>query len=261
MIGGVNFASSQIASAYNTGSQQLAATLTRIATGKKFQNAAEDLTGFLRSQNLKVDISGYEQARQDLTSFKSYTSAAVEASSSIYEALTKMKDIASKYDAADTDQQAEYAAEFDSLQTQVDSLITNTSVDGDSLIATATITSVTIDPQGTTLDMTFTDSTDVSGLDLAGTDGATTEPLVDAEIASTLTYMSEAKSFDGIADQQLKLTDTIVNSKQAVLSLITDIDDAEETNKALDQSIRQQAAMSMLAQANVSRQAVMKLYM
>ena len=76
-----------------------------------------------------------------------------------------------------------------------------------------------------------------------------------------LSYLSEAKAFDAIASQQLKLNDTIISSKEAVKSLITDIDEAAETSRMIDESVRQQAAVSMIAQANMSRQSVLKLYM
>ena len=265
MIGGINYASSQIASVYNNGSQQLADTLTKIASGKKFQSAAEDLIGFIRSQNLQVDIDGYGQVRENLTEFKAYTSASVTAASSIYESLTEMKNLASQYaGTSDTDMQAEYASEFNALRSQVETGLENTYVDGTLVTASGSeIKAVDLDPDGNgSLSMNYTDvasNTDVAALDITDTTNAQTD--VQTEIDSMLTYLSEAKAYDAIADQQLNLTNTIITSKQGVKSLITDIDEAEETNRALDQSIRQQAAMSMLAQANMSRQAVMKLYM
>jgi flagellin len=266
MIGGISYASSQIASAYNSSSQQLADTLTRIASGKKFQSASEDMLGFIRSQNLQSDISGYDDVKQNLTEFKTFTSAAVDAASTIYEKMSKMKTLATNYaaavTAADTDKQAEYKSEFDALKTEVGSILTNSRVDGVNVTTSGSaLKTVSLDPQGTgSLAMNFTTNTTsggVTGFDItAGTIGAT----IQTEIGKVLSYMSEAKAFDGITDQQLKLTGTIINSKQAVSSMITDIDDAEETSKAIDQQIRQQAAVSMMAQANVSRQAVMKLY-
>jgi flagellin len=265
MIGGVNFASSQIASVYNTGSQQLANTLTKIASGKKFQNASEDMTGFLRAQNLKVDISGYEKVRQDLTSIKTYTAAAVQSSSSIYESLTEMKDLANQYadtDVADTDQLAEIEAEFDSLKRQVSKALSSTYVDGDLVTTSGSIKETNLDPDGnSTLDVNFavTVSTPVTITALDVTAGTAVADVQD-ELDNMLIYMSEAQSYDAIADQQLKLTDTIVNSKQAVMSLITDIDDAREMNNVLDLTLRQQAGVAMMAQANMVKNSLSKLY-
>ena len=103
MIGGVNYASSQLASIYNTGNQQLASTLTKIASGKKFQNAAEDLLGFIRSNKLSTEISGYQKVKENLTEFKTLTSAAVQAGGAIYEDLTKLKTLAQQYESAADD--------------------------------------------------------------------------------------------------------------------------------------------------------------
>jgi flagellin len=276
MIGGVNYASSQLASIYNTGNQQLASTLTKIASGKKFQNAAEDLLGFIRSNKLSTEISGYQKVKENLTEFKTLTSAAVQAGGAIYEDLTKLKTLAQQYEsAADDDQKAEYKAEFDSLKTKISKTLGNSKVDGkDIMQTTESIASVVLNPQGnSTLTMQFTNvssSTDIDALELAaeeeggGEGGGTATSIVDqidAEIENMLSYLSEAKAFDAIASQQLKLNDTIISSKEAVKSLITDIDEAAETSRMIDESVRQQAAVSMIAQANMSRQSVLKLYM
>ena len=173
MIGGVNYASSQLASIYNTGNQQLASTLTKIASGKKFQNAAEDLLGFIRSNKLSTEISGYQKVKENLTEFKTLTSAAVQAGGAIYEDLTKLKTLAQQYEsAADDDQKAEYKAEFDSLKTKISKTLGNSKVDGkDIMQTTESIASVVLNPQGnSTLTMQFTNvssSTDIDALELA----------------------------------------------------------------------------------------------
>jgi len=131
MIGGIDFASSQLTSIYNSNSEQLSSTLSKIASGKKFQNASEDLIGFIRSTKIGLEIDGYDQVKQNLTNFKTYTSAAVQAGSSLYENLSKMKSLAEKYaGTSDTDLQSEYAAEFETLRKQVSSTLSNSSVDG-----------------------------------------------------------------------------------------------------------------------------------
>jgi flagellin len=262
MIGGINYASSQIASVYNKGAQELSNTLTRIASGKKFQSAAEDLIGYLRASSLSADIKGYEAVQQNLTELKSYTSAAVEAGTSIYESLNEMKELHKQYaGAADDDLKAEYAAEFSALKKQINTTLASSYVDGANVLtAGVSVKEVNLDPDAnSTLDVEFTGVSTTLTIDALSISAAD-DLLIEAEQTTMLTYMSEAKSYDAMANQQLSFTDTIINSKQAVKSLITDIDEAEETNNAIDQSIRQQAAMSMLSQANMSRQAVLKLY-
>jgi len=266
MIGGINYASSQIASVYSKGEQRLADTLTRIASGKKFQSAAEDMVGFLRAKGLQADIDGYDEVTKNLTEFKSYTAAAVDTGSSVYESLVEMKDIATKYAATtDTDLKAEYVSEFNALKTEVASMLDNSYVDGVKVTTTGSdLVTVNLDPDAKgTLELNFTsnaNSATIAAFDIAAATDPTTAADVQTEIDNALSYLSQAKAYDGIAERQINLTATIVASKEAVMSMITDIDEAEETNNALDQSIRQQAAMSMMSQANLSRQAILKLY-
>lgn len=59
----------------------------------------------------------------------------------------------------------------------------------------------------------------------------------------------------------MDLTDIAINSKEAAASLITDIDEMKELALATDLQIRQQASIAMMAQANVSRQGILQLYM
>jgi flagellin len=263
MIGGVNYTSSQLASIYNTVNQQLASTLTKIASGRKFQSAAEDLLGFIRSNKLSNEISGYQKIKENLTEFKTFTSAAVQAGGAIYEDLTKLKNLAEQYSATtDTDVQDQLKAEFNSLKTQIVKALTNSKVDGkDIMQASTAIASVVLNPQGgNTLAMNFSAVSASGDIDSMDIETVTVED-VDAEIEKMLTYLSEVKAFDSIASQQLKLNDTIISSKEAVKSLITEVDEAAETSKMIDQSVRQLAAVSMIAQANLSRQSVLKLYM
>lgn len=254
MIGGVNVATSSIANIYNQGNNQLSDTLAKIASGKKFQNAGEDLLSFTRANNLTNQIKGYNDVEQKLTAAQTATKAAVEVGSKVYENLTKMSDIATKYsNTTDATEQAEYTAEFNSLRDTVVTALENASVDGNAIADGSYSQDIQMDPSGTTLTVALSTAPTVAA------DLAITADFSQA-VTDSLTYMSDAKKFNSIIEDQLSLNKTIVNSKEAVRSLITDIDEASEMSKMLDQNVRQQAAMSMLSQANMSRQVVMKLY-
>jgi len=114
---------------------------------------------------------------------------------------------------------------------------------------------VDLDPDGDgSLSITFTAIADTDSLDVE--DSLT----VDTQLTAALTYLSEAKAFNNIIDQQIKLTDTIISSKQAVMSLISDVDEAEQMNQVIDLSIRQQATISLLAQGNMIQSSLARLY-
>ncbi|NLG17887.1 MAG: hypothetical protein GX556_11200, partial [Fibrobacter sp.] len=157
----------------------------------------------------------------------------------------------------DQDKLDQWTAEFDALQAEVQSIVDNSMVDGKQVTGTDEITSVALDPDATnSLSVTFT--TDLSTISaLAITGGAAG---VTTEMGKALSYLTEAKKFDNIVDQQVRMTDTIIASKQAVMSLITDIDEAEQMNEVVDLSIRQQAAVSMMAQGNMLQSSLARLY-
>jgi len=83
---------------------------------------------------------------------------------------------------------------------------------------------------------------------------------IDIEIGNALTYLSESKSFNAIIDRQTELLGLIVNNKEAVKSLITDIDEAKVTAEVIDRSIRLEAAGAMIAQANIMQGNMISLY-
>ncbi|MBN1759685.1 MAG: hypothetical protein JW863_15260 [Chitinispirillaceae bacterium] len=260
MIGSTGSISAGMASLYGTNMRQLYDAMEKLASGKKFNNASENLIGYLRAQNTQSDITQYEQARENLTNFKASTSAAVVAGTSIYENLTEMEDLATQWaGTADVDLKAQYAAEFNALKTEVATTLANTYVDGVLLTDkdVATPASVSLGPDGGTLTLSFSSEADVSALDITA-GGAVAA--VQTQVAAAMTYMYEAKSYDSITDQQLKLNDTIINSKKAVLSIITDIDEAEQMDKVLSLTLRQQATTAMMAQANIVQNSLSKLY-
>jgi flagellin len=265
MIGSTGSISSAIASVYGANTRMLSDALSKIASGKKFRGASDDLVGFLRAQRLDTDIGGYQSVRENLTAYKMYTSTAVSTASNLYENLTKMKDLSLQYDAtADADLRAQYSAEFDALATQVSTAIDETFVDGTAVADTtalAALDPVNLDPDGDgqltfsfTAGMTVT--ADVALLDIT-TAGAGD---VQTELDAVLTFMEEVKAYDSIIDQQLTINDTVINSKQALKSLITDIDEAEQMGKVLDLTLRQQASVAMMAQANMLPNSLLKLY-
>ena len=267
MIGGTNSVSSNLTSVYNTTSRALADALTRIASGKKFQNAAEDLIGFARAATVNAEIGSYNTIKEDLTETKVITDSAIQVGSVVYKDLLEMKNLAQKYidekaGANDTDKLAQYKAEFTTLKESVVSALDNAYVDGTLVTDTAaTLKTVALDPEGNgTLDIDFSAvaaSATIDAFDLttmADTGG------IDTQLTNSLTYLSEAKQFGKIIENQLNLSNTIINSKEALKSLITDIDEAAEMSNVLDLSVRQQAAVAMMAQGNMLQGAVAKLY-
>ncbi len=263
MIGGSGSITSKLASVYAANTKALSDALSRLSSGKKFQSAKDDLSGFIRSNKISTEIDGYRRVREDLTAFKAYTSAAVETGSKVYENLTRMKTLAKQYaGVTDTEMKSNYRAEFESLKIQTGKILTSTFVDDTNIMqASSTITSVPLDPHGGgSLEMKFSTVTEKNSIDGFAIDGESIGTDIDKEIDKMLDFLSEAKAFDRISSQQLKLNETIISSKEALQSLISNIDDASEMSKVIDLSVRQEASIAMIAQGNMMQSSLSMLY-
>lgn len=263
MIGSSGSVSSKLASVYASNSKALSDALSRLSSGKKFQSAKDDLSGFIYSNKLKNQISGYQKVRENLTGFKAYSSSAVDTGSAVYENLSRMKTLVRQYAVATNEGvRADYRAEFESLRIYTSTILSSTFVDGVNIMQSEIpVASIELDPQsGSTLEMDFSAVSKSEDIDKLTISGEEIESSIDNEIRKMLTFLSEARSFDNIAAQQMKLSETIINSKEALYSLITGIDDAAEISKMIDLSVRQEASIAMIAQGNMMQSSLSMLY-
>lgn len=189
-----------------------------------------------------------------------------------------MKDLLTSYyntadSADDDDERTAIQTEFNAIKNNLTSYISNTKYDGTAVYSASTLETVSLDPDGNgQLAITFVagDIANPATPTLTGFvvgDGATTATnktnelaALNTQITAATSYLAKAQSYDKSADRQLRISDTIIQSKQSAISLITDIDEVTEMNKKTDLMIRQQASISMLAQAQVSRSAISRLF-
>jgi flagellin len=264
MIGGPNPISWKLGKIYRENNQAIANSLARIASGKRIQNASDDFVGFLRSAELQTDIAGYRIVKQDLTEAKGLADYAVEVGTNIAEDLARMKELALLYETEvgggnDPDVLAAYESEFNALKTTISNTIDDAYYDGIQVVDdSAALKEIALDPSGTggtfTIQFAEADIVDVSLLVI-------TEPGdVQTEIGSAASYLFKSEGFREDLEMHVDLTDTIINSKEATNSLITDIDDIKELAELTDVQIRQQATVAMIAQANNIRAAIARLY-
>jgi flagellin len=258
MLGGVNAVTQQLSAIYAANNQQLAEVLQRIASGKKIGTPSDDFAGYARAQHLGIAVEQYQKVKQSLTEAKAVADVAATAGNSIYDDLTRMKELAQLWVGALPDDKNVYAAEFNGLKAAIATTISNSTYEGKHVVASGTAISVAADPQGAghfTVDFGANDIPTASTLYISnGT------PAVQTQLNTTTLYVVKADSFSEHASRQINTTDTIVQSKKAVISLITNIDEAEELSNQTELSIRQQATVAMIAQANSLQGIVARLY-
>jgi flagellin len=227
---------------------------------------------------MQTDVDNYGKIKENLTASKAATGAAVEVGNSVYEDLVELKDLITSYyntanNASDDDERSQIQTKFNNLKTSISSLISNSKYEGTTIYSASTLESVNLDPAGTgKLSITFAagDIANPATPSITGFvvgDAATTATnkttditAVDAEITKATSYLVKAESYDKSIDRQIRISDTIMQSKQSAISLITDIDEVSEMNKQTDLQIRQQASIAMMAQARLSRSSIARLF-
>jgi flagellin-like hook-associated protein FlgL len=73
-------------------------------------------------------------------------------------------------------------------------------------------------------------------------------------------YVAEMESFAIVLQRQFNLTDTIISSKESTISAIININEVEELSALTMLQVRQEATISMLAQANIIQGYAAQLY-
>lgn len=267
MIGNNTQIISGLSGIYRDSTIALSDAMGKLASGKKIQSAHEDIHAYTQKVNLEIDIKGYEDVRIKLSDAKTITSAAVDSGSSVYKDLLKMKKIADDYisEAAgnnDPVKLAEYRIGFESIKDTVVSSLQNAYVDGTLVMQSGTaLKTVALDPdnQGQ-LTIEFSVVADESSIDTFNVTTMADTSGIDTQIGNALTFLSESKSYNAIIDRQMDFLGLIINNKEAVKSLITDIDEAKVTSEVIDRSIRHEAAGAMIAQANIIQSSMISLY-
>lgn len=267
MISGNNLITSRLSNVYRESAASLSDSIAKLASGRTFQNAAENLRGFTQKVNLEIDIRGYEDIRINLADAKTISSAAVDSGSTVYKDLTKMKKYIDSYlsevsTGNDPVKLAEYRSGFNSLKETVVSSLQNAFVDGTLITQAGTpLKTVVLDPKNVgKLEIEFSTVPNQSQIDTFNITTMADTSGIDTEISNALSYLSESKSYNAIIDRQMDFAGLIIKGKDAVKSLITDIDEAKVTSEVVDRSIRLEAAGSMIAQGNMLQNSIVSLY-
>jgi flagellin len=263
---GYNSAAVNAAYYLNQNTNNLNSAIQELASGSRLANPSTDAAGVAVSGDMTARIArlgAATQASQDVVSFAQTTDGFL---STIQQQLSRMSELAQSatngaFGSAD---RANYATEFNTLLTQIDSIASNAQFNGSSLFTAGTV-SVAIDSSGAT--DTFTTSTvgnstslGINGLTIDTTTAAATAITKLNSAISTLTSRRATVNADiskfnfYVQNQQTESTNL-----QAANSRIADVDVATESTELAKTNILLQASSSMLAQANSSQSSLLTL--
>ena len=251
---------------------QLSSSLEKLSSGFRINRAADDAAGLSKSEGLRAEVKGTDQAVRNAQDGISFVQTAEGGLNEVHSILQRMRELA--VDAANTatTDGSEQQAEVDELAEEIDSIGTRTEFAGTDVFADFSTEALTFHigaNSGESLDMNddlqlMADGTGI----LAGNnvDNVDLEDGADAAIDtidSAIDAVSETRSELGA--KQNRLEHTIANLQVASENLsasesrIRDADMAQEMVEFTRNQIMQQAGTSMLAQANQVPQSVLSL--
>jgi len=232
-----------------------------LSTGKRISRASDDAAGLAISARFNAQVRSLNQAVRNANDGVSLVQTAEGALSEVESAVTRMRELAvqSANGTLSNSDRANLQAEFSQLQSHIDQIGQSTSFNGVDLLQgggpitlqigsgttagvdTLDITMVTVDATALTLDTQ----------DISSASGAT------SAITALDTALDTVTGFRGDMGAVQNRLNSAISSLQvrsenlaAANSRILDVDVAAETAMLTKNSILQQSALSVLAQAN-----------
>jgi flagellin len=267
MVINTNIQAQVSASNLATSSDMLAKSLSRLSSGSKIVNPADDAAGLAVASRLDAQVQRIAAARSNVGNAVSFTQTQDGYLKKIAKALDRLSELAilaQDVTKGDADR-ALYQTEFSQLQDYV----TNTSskeFNGVSLFNGAGL-GVTIDSEGNSFTMTSPnlELTDYTNATDNGTAISTTTSAITALgfIRTAITKLAADRATIGAYQSRLNYTaeQLQVNKENlmAASSRIQDVDVAEESTAYARYNILVQAGTAMLTQANAMPQSALRL--
>jgi len=245
-------------------------SMERLSSGFRINRAADDAAGLAKSENLRADIRGINQAVANAQDGISYVQTAEGALDEVHAILQRMNELAvSASNTATSDGEAEQS-EFVELLKQIDAIGSATKFAGVAVFSSTAVTFQVGTLSTNTISVTTQSLSSASLTDGSGSavDISTLnlDTAASAAIGTIRTAIDEINSLRAaLGAQQNRLEHTITNlnvtseNLQASESRIRDLDIAAEMVSFTRHQIMVQAGTAMLAQANMVPQSVLQL--
>ena len=246
-------------------------SMARLASGKRINSAADDSAGLAIASRLTAESRGLDMAARNAADAQSLLDTVESAHNEINSILQRMRELAVQ-GANDTNGTADHKnirLELTELSEEIDAIKTQTKWAEKDLVAAA---NTFIFQVGDEKDEQLTVTTSViSASDLGVETGTDIDALTDAAsfsayidtvnsaVASVAEYRAEYGANSNRLDHIMSHLATSSESIKASLGRMQDADYAAETTNLAKSQILQQAATSMLAQANASKQTILSL--
>ncbi len=248
-------------------SEKLAGSFAKLSSGLRIVTAADDAAGLGISERMRAEIRSLNMAQRNAQDGISLVQTAEGALSEVSSNLIRMRELAiesANGTLSGADRQS-LDAEFQALMSEIDRVATDSSFNGTSLLDSAgsidiqvgvdvgeVITITTADMQTTALGIT--------GLDITTAAGASALLVsMDTAIDGVVSQRGAFGASQNRMQSAMRSIATSAENLSGAESRIRDVDVAAETAQLTKNRILQQAASSVLAQANTQPQLAMSL--
>ncbi|MFT7617746.1 MAG: flagellin [Planctomycetota bacterium] len=250
-------------------SDKLGKSFQRLSTGLRINGASDDAAGLAISERLRSQVRSLEQAGRnanDGISLVQTGEGALDETSSNLIRLRELAVQASNGTLSATDK-ATLNQEFTAVVNEIDRTANTTSFNSIDLLNSAT-NAITIQVgSGTTagtdtIDITFGSATasslGLSTLDISSSPSSAINA-IDTAINSVASLRGDLGAAQNRLSSGIRNLDSQVENLSAAESRIRDVDVASESANLTRNSILQQAALSVLSQANLAPQSALSL--
>jgi flagellin len=249
----------------------LTKSMEKLSSGFRINRAADDAAGLAKSEKLRADIRGINQAVKNAQDGISFVQTAEGSLDEVHAILQRMNELAvSAANTATSDGTAEQQ-EITELLKQVDAIGTSTKFAGKSVFGGSAVTFQVGANSSDTIQVTtqslasnaVVNSTGASSVDLSAIDVKTAASAAIDTIRNAIDNGNDLRA--NLGANQNRLEHTITNLQvttenlQASESRIRDLDIASEMVSFTRHQIMVQAGTAMLAQANSVPQSVLQL--
>jgi len=245
-------------------------SMARLSSGKRINSAADDSAGLAISTRLTAEARGLDMAARNSADAQAMINTIESAHNEIHNILQRMRELAVQgaNDTNGTDDRTNIRTELRELHEEIDAIKNQTKWAGQSLISGASTFTFQIGDEKDELLTVTTTAISTSGLSVGSTQvGSLTASAsfsafittVNNAISSVASYRAEYGANSNRLDHVMSNLATNSEAVKASLGRIQDTDYAAETTSLAKSQILQQAATSMLAQANASKQTILSL--
>ena len=266
-----NIASLTAQRSFMTSNSALETAFERLSTGKRVNSAVDDAAGLAIGKNLESRVSGLNQAIRNTNDGISMVQIAEGAMDEATTILQRMRDLAvqAANDSLGTAERLYLETETDKLITSLENAFDQADFNGIDLIDTDGAVSLTFQVGADNGDTLAVSIDSLSGAALtveAGDIDLSSAALASAAISKIDTALSTVysdRATVGAIQAQMESTvrnlANVAENTAAATGRIMDTDYAAETANLTKAQILQQAATSILAQANAQPQSVLSL--